>query len=1056
MLVMGGSETAPCPVQYLKALLLELETKTEEFRVLVIELEAHVSEGSSDESSVLVIFIMRVYMTCRTAQDESIVIFEKVYIMLYGEMTTVITTTLSGGTIADEKCREDIFLVWASINQSLSDGGELLLKAREILLGSNLESLGELETSLLTVGGELEILFNETLELAKEVEMLVMGGSETAPCPVQYLKALLLELETKTEEFRVIVIELEAHVSEGSSDESSVLVIFIMRVYTTCRTAQDESIVIYESVLIIFSSTISDEKCREDIFLVWASINQSLSDGGELLLKAREILLGSNLESLGELETSLLTVGGELEILFNETLELAKEVEMLVMGGSETAPCPVQYLKALLLELETKTEEFRVIVIELEAHVSEGSSDESSVLVIFIMRVYMTCRTAQDESIVIFEKVYIMLYGEMTTVIMTTLSGGTIADEKCREDIFLVWASINQSLSDGGELLLKAREILLGSNLESLGELETSLLTVGGELEILFNETLELAKEVEMLVMGGSETAPCPVQYLKALLLELETKTEEFRVIVIELEAQVSEGSSDESSVLVIFIMRVYMTCRTAQDESIVIYESVLIIFSSTISDEKCREDIFLVWASINQSLSDGGELLLKAREILLGSNLESLGELETSLLTVGGELEILFNETLELAKEVEMLVMGGSETAPCPVQYLKALLLELETKTEEFRVIVIELEAQVSEGSSDESSVLVIFIMRVYMTCRTAQDESIVIYESVLIIFSSTISDEKCREDIFLVWASINQSLSDGGELLLKAREILLGSNLESLGELETSLLTVGGELEILFNETLELAKQVEMLVMGGSETAPCPVQYLKALLLELETKTEEFRVIVIELEAQVSEGSSDESSVLVIFIMRVYMTCRTAQDESIVIYESVLIIFSSTISDEKCREDILLVWASTNQSLSDGGVLMLKAREILLGSNLESLGNLGTTLLTVGGELKILFSYTLELAKEVEMLVMGGSETAPCPVQKMKELLLELETKTEELRVLVVEMEAQVSEGSADESSGLVIFIMEIYMTCRTTQKEAIMIYKTLFIEFPNEFGR
>jgi len=162
-------------------------------------------------------------------------------------------------SVADEKCREDIFLVWASINQSLSDGGELLLKAREILLGSNLESLGELETSLLTVGGELEILFNETLELAKQVEMLVMGGSETAPCPVQYLKALLLELETKTEEFRVIVIELEAHVSEGSSDESSVLVIFIMRVYMTCRTAQDESIVIYESVLIIFSSTISGE-----------------------------------------------------------------------------------------------------------------------------------------------------------------------------------------------------------------------------------------------------------------------------------------------------------------------------------------------------------------------------------------------------------------------------------------------------------------------------------------------------------------------------------------------------------------------------------------------------------------------------------------------------------------------------------------------------------------------------------------------------------------------------------------------------------------------------
>ena len=173
-------------------------------------------------------------------------------------------------------------------------------------------------------------------------------------------------------------------------------------------------------------------------------------------------------------------------------------------------------------------------------------------------------------------------------------------------------------------------------------------------------------------------------------------------------------------------------------------------VLSRYVSDETCRDDIFEVWASINQSLSDGGELLLKAREILLGSNLENLGDLETNLLDVGGQLEILFTSTLELSKRVEMLVMGGSETGICPVQYMKDLLLELETKTEEFRLIVIELEAQVSEGSSDESSVLVIFIMEVYMTCRTAQDESIVIYESVLIVLSSSISGETYIPSIY------------------------------------------------------------------------------------------------------------------------------------------------------------------------------------------------------------------------------------------------------------------------------------------------------------------
>ncbi|XP_047474186.1 uncharacterized protein LOC125028748 [Penaeus chinensis] len=1076
MLAVSGSDTAPCPVQDMEKLLLNLQTKNEELRAIVIELEVQLSAGSSDESGVLVVFIMRIYMVCRTAQDESIVIYESILIIFSG--TTSEPYTLPGDTIADEGCRQAIFTVWASINQSLSDGGELLLRAREILLGSNLETLGELETKLFAVGGELEILFNNTWTLAKHIDMLAVSGSDTAPCPVQDMEKLLLNLQTKNEELRAIVIELEVQLSAGSSDESGVLVVFIMRIYMVCRAAQDESIVIYESILIIFSGTtsdtIADEECRQAIFTVWASINQSLSDGGELLLRAREILLGSNLETLGELETKLFAVGGELEILFNNTWTLAKHIEMLAVSGSDTAPCPVQDMEKLLLNLQTKNEELRAIVIELEVQLSAGSSDESGVLVVFIMRIYMVCRTAQDESIVIYESILIIFSG--TTSEPYTLPGDTIADEGCRQAIFTVWASINQSLSDGGELLLRAREILLGSNLETLGELETKLFAVGGELEILFNNTWTLAKHIEMLAVSGSDTAPCPVQDMEKLLLNLQTKNEELRAIVIELEAQLSAGSSDESGVLVVFIMRIYMVCRAAQDESIVIYESILIIFSGTtsepytlpgdtIADEECRQAIFTVWASINQSLSDGGELLLRAREILLGSNLETLGELETKLFAVGGELEILFNNTWTLAKHIEMLAVSGSDTAPCPVQDMEKLLLNLQTKNEELRAIVIELEVQLSAGSSDESGVLVVFIMRIYMVCRAAQDESIVIYESILIIFSGTtsepytlpgdtIADEGCRQAIFTVWASINQSLSDGGELLLRAREILLGSNLETLGELETKLFAVGGELEILFNNTWTLAKHIEMLVVSGSDTAPCPVQDMEKLLLNLQTKNEELRAIVVELEAQLSAGSSDESGVLVVFIMRIYMVCRAAQDESIVIYESILIIFSGTtsdtIADEECRQAIFTMWASINQSLSDGGELLLRAREILLGSNLETLGELETKLFAVGGELEILFNNTWTLAIHIEMLAVSGSDTAPCPVQDMEKLLLNLQTKNEELRAIVIELEAQLSAGSSDESGVLVVFIMRIYMVCRAAQDESIVIYESILIIF------
>ena len=164
-------------------------------------------------------------------------------------------------------------------------------------------------------------------------------------------------------------------------------------------------------------------------------------------------------------------------------------------------------------------------------------------------------------------------------------------------------ALINLSLLEGGEVLQRLSYILNETKPDLPGSLSGDLIRSAGELERLFNKTLELAIEVQLAEILD-ETVTCRlVVGFDELLLELDAGTEEVRVLTervsqlplggtttttIGEEVETATISSEE---ITFIIIRVYEICESVQEQFVEIFEEVSQILNvttqSTISGEQ-------------------------------------------------------------------------------------------------------------------------------------------------------------------------------------------------------------------------------------------------------------------------------------------------------------------------------------------------------------------------------------------------------------------------------------------------------------------------------------
>ncbi|XP_042884686.1 uncharacterized protein LOC122261209 [Penaeus japonicus] len=683
---------------------------------------------------------------------------------------TTVGTTVEG--VENPECRSGVLRLKASLNQSLSDGGDILLRVAAILTESRPDIPDSLRDDLSRCAADLERLFSATLELAKNVGLLVQSG--TGACPVQQMEELLSDLEAKNEELAENADKL-SQLPAASSEESSSFVTVITDVYWFCVSVQLQFITIFDEVSETFNNeeTFENPECRSGVLQLQASLNQSLSDGGDILLRVAAILNENEPDLPHSLKDDLSRCAVDLEQLFNAILDLAKNVGLLVESG--TGACPVQQMEELLSNLEAKNEELAEYAQEL-SQLPAASSDESASLVTVITDVYTLCVSVQVEFITIFDEVSEIFSNE-----------DTIENPECRSGVLRVEASLNQSLSDGGDILLRVAAILTESRPDIPDSLRADLSRCAEDLEKLFTATLDLAKSVGLLVESG--TGACPVQQMEELLFNLEAKNEELAEYAKEL-SQLPAASSDESASLVTVITDVYTLCVSVQVEFITIFDEVSEIFSNedTIENPECR----LVCCDLKPPLQP------VAKPDLPNS-------LRDDLSRCAADLERLFTGNFGPGqKNVAQLVESG--TGACPVQQMEELLSELVAKNVELAGYANEL-SQLPAASSDESASLVSVITNAYMLCVSVQQEFITIFEQVSEIFSN--EETKCRSGGLRLEASLNQSLSDGGDILLRVAAILNESRPDLPNSLRDDLSRCAADLERLFTATSDLAKK-------------------------------------------------------------------------------------------------------------------------------------------------------------------------------------------------------------------------------------------------------
>ncbi|XP_042881822.1 uncharacterized protein LOC122259257 [Penaeus japonicus] len=1004
-----------CPVQQMEELLSKLEAKNEELAEYAQEL-SQLPAASSDESASLVTVITNVYTVCVSVQVEFITIFVEVSEIFSQEVT-----------IENPECRSGVLRLEASLNQSLSDGGDILLRVAAILNDSRPDIPDSLRDDLSRCAADLKGLSSVTLVLAKYVRMLVQSG--TGACPVQQMEELLSELEAKNEELAEYAKEL-SKIPAASSVESVFLFSVITDVYMLCVSTHLEFITIFDEVSHIFSneetnvatvpeSTVQiavegvlEKPCRDRIIVLQSSINQSMSDIIQIVNDTIEQIEEKNPDLPDDLVQRLFICWENTSALFNRSLESTEALQELTDNPHSTESCPVDDFEELLKDLTAKATEWqaindiitglhppvrrvkRVTVMEILSQLKNFHAyiiiiyDRFTVIVIHIIQIFTAIEeeeNAKTTEIVTTER-------DTTTEITSTITTmiHKVADPECRSGVLRLEASLNQSLSDGGDILLRVAAILNESRPDLPNSLRDDLSRCAADLERLFTATSDLAKNVGLLVESG--TGACPVQQMEELLSELVAKNEELAGYANEL-SQLPAASSDESASLVSVVTNAYMLCVSVQLEFITIFEEVSEIFSNeeTIENPECRSGVLRLEASLNQSLSDGGDILLRVAAILNESRPDIPNSLRDDLSRCAADLERLFTATSDLAKNVGLLV--ESDVGACPVQLMEELLSELVAKNVELAGYANEL-SQLPAASSDESASLVSVVTNAYMLCVSVQLEFITIFEQVSEIFSNeeTIENPECRSGVLRLEASLNLSLSIGGDILLRVSAILNESRPDLPNSLRDDLSRCAADLERLFTATLDLAKNVGQLVESG--TGACPVQQMDELLSELVAKNVELAGYANEL-SKLPAASSDESTSLVSVITNAYMLCVSVQQEFITIFEQVSEIFSNeeTIENPECRSGVLRLEASLNQSLSDGGDILLRVAAILNESRPDLPNSLRDDLSRCAADLRTTFTATSDLAKNVGLLV--GSDVGACPVQLMEELLSELVAK-------------------------------------------------------------